>query len=730
MLDASITKNGSEYYRRQLEAVSNNATLALFIMDENQRCVFMNPAAEELTGYKMDEVREKPLHDYVHNKKPDGSHYPLAECPIDRVFPQNFQEQGEELFVHKDGSFYPVSFTASPIREGDKTVGTIIEVRGIAEERRAQQKLNELLEAERAAREESEVIRRIGQIISAELDLHKIVQAVTDASTEITGAQFGAFFYNVLNDKGESYMLYTLSGVPYEAFSNFPMPRATHLFGPTFRGEGTLRSDNIKADPRFGKNDPYYGMPKGHLPVTSYLAVSVVSRSGEVMGGLFFGHSDTAVFSERDERIIEAMAAQAAVAMDNARLFEEAKKERERAEAVAKENERLLKEAQEAGRLKDDFLAIVSHELRTPLSAILGWSSMLLSQTLDESSAKRAIETINRNARSQAQIIEDILDISRIITGKLRLDVQLIQPNKVVETAVDSLLHAAEAKNVRLQMLLDPHAGPVSGDPDRLQQIIWNLLSNAVKFTPKGGRVQVRLERINSHIEIAVSDTGQGIEPEFLTQVFDRFRQADSSTARNHGGLGLGLAIVKQLVEMHGGDIKAESPGVGQGSTFTVSLPVAVVHNPQNDRQTDRIHPKSSSGRIAFDCPPNLSGLRIMVVDDEKDSRDLLEDVLSLCKAEILAVASANEALEKILEFNPEVIISDIGMPEQDGYQLIKEIRKREKDQNLKRVPAIALTAYARVEDRMKALSSGFQMHVPKPVEPAELAAVVASLVD
>lgn len=730
MIDASIMENENDYYRRQLEAVSNNATLALFIMDENQRCVFMNPAAEKLTGFRSDEVREKPLHDYVHNKKPDGSHYPIEECPIDRVFPQNNQEQGEELFVHKDGSFYPVAFTASPIREGDKTVGTIIEVRGIAEEKRAQQKLNQLLEAERAAREESEAIRRIGQIISAELDLRKIVQAVTDAATEIIGAQFGAFFYNVLNQKGESYMLYTLSGVPYEAFSNFPMPSATHLFGPTFRGEGTLRSDDIKKDPRFGKNPPYYGMPEGHLPVVSYLAVSVISRSGDVMGGLFFGHSAAAVFSERDERIVEAMAAQAAVAMDNARLFEEAKRERERAEAAAKENERLLKEAQEAGRLKDDFLAVVSHELRTPLNAILGWSSMLLSQSLDDASKTRAIETVNRNARAQAQIIEDILDVSRIITGKLRLDVQLIQPSKVVEAAIDTLHHAADAKNIRLQMLLDPQAGPISGDPDRLQQIIWNLVSNAVKFTPKGGRVQVRLERVNSHIEIAVSDTGQGIAPEFLTQVFDRFRQADSSAARNHGGLGLGLAIVKQLVEMHGGEIKAESPGANQGSTFTVRLPVAVVHNPRAERQTDRIHPKSSSGRIAFDCPPNLEGLRIMVVDDEKDSRELLEDVLSLCSAEILTVASADEALEKISAFDPEIIISDIGMPEKDGYQLIKEIRRREKAQNLKRVPAVALTAYARVEDRMKALSSGFQMHVPKPVEPAELAAVVSSLVN
>ena len=525
-------------------------------------------------------------------------------------------------------------------------------------------------------------------------------------------------------------MLYTLSGVPYEAFSSFPMPRATHLFGPTFRGEGTVRSDNIKKDSRFGKNKPYYGMPEGHLPVVSYLAVSVVSRSGEVLGGLFFGHSETGVFSERDERIVEAMAAQAAVAMDNARLYEEAKRERERAEIAAKENKRLFKEAREAGRLKDDFLAVVSHELRTPLNAILGWSSMLLSKSLDEAGEMRAIETINRNARSQAQIIEDILDISRIVTGKLRLNVQIVQPGKIIEAAIDSVLHAAEAKKIRLQMLLDPHAGPVSGDPDRLQQIIWNLVSNAVKFTPKGGRVQVRLESVNSHIEIAVSDTGQGIAPEFLTQVFDRFRQADSSSSRNHGGLGLGLAIVKQLVEMHGGSIKAESPGVGQGATFTVSIPVAVVHNAKLEDQTERIHPRSSSGRIAFDCPPDLNGLRVFVVDDEKDSRELLEDLLSLCQAEVLTVASAEEALEKLPDFKPDILISDIGMPEQDGYQLIEKIRAWEKAEGLKRIPAIALTAYARVEDRMRALSSGFQTHVPKPVEPAELAAVIASLVD
>jgi CheY-like chemotaxis protein len=278
---------------------------------------------------------------------------------------------------------------------------------------------------------------------------------------------------------------------------------------------------------------------------------------------------------------------------------------------------------------------------------------------------------------------------------------------------------------------MDPLAGPVSGDPDRLQQVIWNLVSNAVKFTPKGGRVQVRLERINSHLEIVVSDSGQGIAEEFLPQVFDRFRQADSSSSRKHGGLGLGLSIVKQLVEMHGGSIRVESAGIGQGATFTVSLPVTVANSSKINESVERVHPAANSGsQIAFDCPPNLKNLRVLAVDDEKDSRDLLKNILEQCEADVITVGSAEEAMLILPEFEPHILISDIGMPEDDGYSLIRKIRKREKSEKLKRLPAVALTAYARVEDRMKALSAGFQMHVPKPVEPAELAAVIASLVE
>jgi PAS domain S-box-containing protein len=583
------------------------------------------------------------------------------------------------------------------------------------------QDINERKRTEEALREQTEAlatINALGQVISAELDLHRIVQAVTDAATELTGARFGSFFYNVLNEEGESYMLYTLSGVPHEAFAHFPMPRNTDLFGPTFRGEGTVRIDDVKKDPRYGKNSPYYGMPEGHLPVVSYLAVPVVSRSGEVLGGLFFGAPEVAVFTERHARIVEGLAAQAAVAMDNARLYEAA--QRARAEA-----ERLYREAQESSRLKDEFLATVSHELRTPLTAILGWAHMLRNNGLEGESARRALDTVERNARAQAQLIDDLLDVSRIVTGKLRIDVRPVDPNTFIETAVEAVRPAAEAKGVRLQKVLDTGAVTVSGDPVRLQQVVWNLLANAIKFTPRGGRVQVRLERVNSHVEISVGDTGTGISPEFLPHVFDRFRQADQKTTRQHGGMGLGLAIVRHLVELHGGSVKAESGGEGQGSTFTVLLPVAPVHAP--DEEAARVHPAARSTLPNFEVFDRLDGLRLLVVDDEPDTREMLKAGLGQCGAEVFVASSAAEAMEFIEDSRPDLIISDIGMPEEDGYELMKRVRRLPAEAG-GRVPAIALTAYARVEDRMQALRAGYQMQVPKPVELAELAAVAASL--
>jgi PAS domain S-box-containing protein len=401
--------------------------------------------------------------------------------------------------------------------------------------------------------------------------------------------------------------------------------------------------------------------------------------------------------------------------------------EEERAQLLSSE-QRARREAEAANRTKDEFLSTLSHELRTPLTAILGWSRMLKDGQLDEANRQRALETIERSARTQSQLIEDILDVSRVISGKMRLEVRPLNLETVIEAAVDTVLPAAEAKGIRLQRVLDSGASMVSGDPARLQQVVWNLVSNAIKFTPRGGRAQIRLERINSHVEIIVTDTGYGISPDVLPYVFDRFRQADSTITRMQGGLGLGLAIVRHLVELHGGTVEAESAGPGQGSTFTVKLPLIALR-PTELRKTveeDRVHPAQGAS-VPFHCPPELDGLHILVVDDEEDTRVLVATVLEKCAARVTSAGSAVEALALLKELRPDVLVSDLGMPEEDGYSLIRKVRALPAEEG-GRTPAVALTAYARVEDRLKVLRSGFQTHLPKPVEPAELVAVVANV--
>jgi CheY-like chemotaxis protein/two-component sensor histidine kinase len=380
----------------------------------------------------------------------------------------------------------------------------------------------------------------------------------------------------------------------------------------------------------------------------------------------------------------------------------------------------------EANRLKDEFLATVSHELRTPLTAILGWAHLLRTGQLGEKSATGALETIERNARAQSQLIDDLLDVSRIITGNLRLDVRQLDPGSFIEAAIEALRPAAEAKNVRIQKVMDTGVVSVAGDPARLQQVVWNLLSNAIKFTPKGGRVQVRLVRINSHIEIAVSDTGAGIAPEFLPHVFERFRQADQKTTRHYGGLGLGLSIVRHLVELHGGTVQAQSAGEGQGATFVVQLPMVPVY--QQDHTAERVHPAARDTLISYDCPERLEGLKVLVADDEFDARELFRVGLGQCGAEVSTAGSAREALAAIEASRPDILISDIGMPGEDGYELIRKVRALPAERGGK-IPAIALTAYARTEDRLRVLRAGYQMHISKPVELAELVAVISSLI-
>ncbi|HVF89261.1 MAG TPA: GAF domain-containing protein [Blastocatellia bacterium] len=1149
---------------------------AILVADEQGNYLDANPAATELLGYTREELLGMRVADIT---VPD----PLWVKAEYSRFSKEGNWHGDITLRRKDDELIPTEVRAKAIFLPDHVLYVSI-IREIKERRRLEESLREQTEV-------VETVNRLGQMLSAELDLKKLVQAVTDAATELTGARFGSFFYNVLDNRGESYMLYTLSGVPREAFAHFPMPRATDLFGPTFRGEGTIRISDVKVDERYGKNSPYYGMPPGHLPVTSYLAVPVVSRSGEVIGGLFFGHPDAGAFTERHERIVEGVAAQTSVAMDNARLFEAGQKARALAEeneqyyrlladavpqmvwtsladgginytnrgwqeytgqsleessgsgwaevlhpddydhtienwrravetgrqyqviyrlrrkadgayrwhiaralplrdedekvvkwfgtctdiddqkrseeslrflaeashvlsssleyeatlrtvarltvpgfadwcavdmisesgaisrltvahkdpeklelarelhlngsnsleevlrtgksqlvpdiqdslleaspadaeslqvirglglksyiavpllargailgaitfvsaesgrvydsddltfaeelaqraALAVDNARLYDEARQAadirqqavelhrtveerlsllvqaseslisspvlsevlpaildlssslvaadayavwrydlsanqwrivssaglsegyqhaaiqltdntqtrmdspvvaedvyaepalagrvdfhrleniqslmamplrtrGRLsgtlvfyyhenhrfseleiriatalsnmaaaaitsaelyeeqilmraeaeranrtKDEFLATVSHELRTPLNAIMGWSQILRRGKYDEASLRHAVETIERNARAQGQIINDILDVSRIITGKLPLEVRPLELSSVINSAIETVRPAAQAKEIRIETILDTAAGPVSGDANRLQQVIWNLLSNAVKFSPRGGRVQVRLERINSHIEITVSDTGKGISRDFLPWVFDRFRQADSSASRTHGGLGLGLAIVRHLVELHGGTVHAYSEGEGKGAIFTVTLPLllGVSRHPQIDPE----HPAEDQ-ILSLESVPSLHGLRVLVIDDEADARELLKAMLIPCGAEVLTASSAAEAIEGVKEWKPDLIVSDIGMPGEDGYSLIRRVRALESKES-GNIPAIALTAYARSEDRIRVLASGYQLHLPKPVEVQELAMAIASL--
>jgi signal transduction histidine kinase/ActR/RegA family two-component response regulator len=379
--------------------------------------------------------------------------------------------------------------------------------------------------------------------------------------------------------------------------------------------------------------------------------------------------------------------------------------------------------AEDANRLKDEFLSNVSHELRTPLTAIKGWAQMLRAGRLNTAQAAHGLETIVRNAESQNQIINDLLDVSSIITGKMRLDVAPLNLGSVIEAAVETVRQAAEAKGIRLSVLVDSVAETVTGDAARLQQVVWNLLSNAVKFAPKGGRVEVRLERADSHVEIIVADNGQGIKPEFLPYVFERFRQEEGGTSRHQGGLGLGLAIVRQIVELHGGTVHAASEGLGKGATFRVALPIAPVLSVSPDESRG----KAAGGRLAIEKPPSLAGVRVLFVDDDADARELITMMLAQDGAEVRTAVSAAEALAVCDEWRPDVLISDIGMPGEDGYMLMKKLRERESERG-EHIPAIALTAYGRREDCQRALSVGFESYIPKPVEQAELLAAVASL--
>ena len=683
----------SDVLFRHLARVIESSDDAIVSKDLNSIITSWNKAAERMFGYTSAEAVGQSIRMII----PDERHAE-EDMVLARVRAGQAVTHFETIRRRKDGSMIPISLTVSPIHDDTgRVIGASKIARDITERGR-------LLAEAREHASNTEKLAEVGAAVASTLDRETLVQKVTDTATELTHAEFGAFFYNVTDPaSGDSYQLHTLSGAPLEAFATFPHPRAAQVFAPTFHGEGPVRLDDVTADPRYGKSALFFEMPPGHLPVRSYLAVPVKGVQGNVLGGLFFGHSQAGVFTEQHERLALGVAAWASVALENARLYTD---------------------AQAANRTKDEFLAVLSHELRTPLNAIVGYSRLLRGGILGPDKTARALETLERNATWLTQIVEDVLDVSRIVAGKIRLDVQPVELQVIVDNAVSTMQPAAEAKGVRIRTVVDAGVGPVSGDPGRLQQVVWNLVSNAVKFTPKNGRVDVRLERVNSHVEIVVSDTGIGIPPDFLPFVFERFRQANATTTRKSGGLGLGLAIVRHIVEIHGGTVDASSAGDGHGATFRVRLPMMIAHPAALETRRE---PPRTEQRPALTSLADLTGIRVLAVDDEADALMLLRVVLETAGAEVTTFSSPLTALDHIEEVRADVLVVDLGMPEMDGFDLITRVRTST-NAGVRHLPAAALTAFARSEDRTKALRSGFEMHLAKPVDPGELVASVATL--
>jgi PAS domain S-box-containing protein len=675
-------RRAAEHAQAHLAAIVASSDDAIVAKNLDGTITSWNAAAERIFGYTAAEAVGRSITLIVPADRLD------EEAGIlERLRRGERIDHYETVRRHRDGSLLDISITVSPIRDAG---GHIVGASKIARNVTAQ-KLAEKLRAEEGLARET--LARVGAALAAELDQDTLVQSITDAGTALTGAEFGVFFDYVSDDEGERFQLHALSGARRDSFAARPTPRATSGLARAFRADGPIRLDDVIADPRDGEEAPFRGVLEGRLPVRSYLALPVRSRSGQVLGGLFFGHSQPGRFQQRHEQLAMGMASSAAVALDNARLY---------------------KEAQDANRLKDEFLATLSHELRTPLNAMLGWAHMLRTMTLPPETESRALESLERNARAQAQLVEDLLDVSRIVSGKLQINLGEVDLARVVLEAVESVRPALVAKRLDLQLSVPELGAIVKGDADRLRQVVWNLLSNAAKFTPAGGQVAVSVRTVDGQAEVSVQDTGVGIPRQFLRHVFERFRQAESSASRRHGGLGLGLAIVRHLTEAHGGTVDAESAGEGQGATFTVRLPVFAI------RSDDSRRPQEGGRNDAR----ALSGIRALVVDDEADARDLTRVVLEVHGAVVTTVGSAGEALHALAGGPFDVLIADIGMPEQDGYSLIQAIRASAPRRG-STIAAIAATAYASVRERDRALAAGYDWHLAKPLNPEQLVAAV-----
>jgi PAS domain S-box-containing protein len=646
---------------QRLNAVLNNASVALFLMDDRQHCVYMNASAEQLTGYSLEETQGHRLHDVIHHTRPDGSHFPCEECTIDRAFPENNNVQGEEVFIHKDGSFYPVAYTASPVRdEQSKTIGTIIEVRGIQSEKDAQAALQEQTR-------QLKTLNETGAALAAELDLTRVVQLVTDAGVSLTGAQFGAFFYNTVNQAGESLMLYTLSGADRSDFEQFGHPRATPVFAPTFNGEGVVRSADITVDHRYGKNPPNHGMPSGHLPVRSYLAVPVASRSGEAIGGLFFGHPDAGVFNEESERQMLGLAGQAAVAIDNARLFEAAKRANQMLEQRVQERTRDLEQAHEALRQSQKMEAIgqltggIAHDFNNLLTVIRGSADLLRLQNLSEDKRRRYVDAISDTADRAAKLTGQLLAFAR----RQALKPELFDTHERI-LAIADMLHTVLGSRISLTIEAECSDCFVKADAAQFETSLVNLAVNARDAMDGEGQLTIGVSAGTDGdgsdiVSVRVTDNGHGIEPDQVERIFEPFY----TTKEVGKGTGLGLSQVYGFVKQSDGEVTVDSK-VGLGTTFTITLP------------------KVPAGDVAVETTTTVEddyprGGRVLIVEDNVDVGAFASQMLTDLGYDVALEADANAAIERLGNEDGkfDLIFSDVVMPGMDGVEFGRRVRER-----------------------------------------------------
>jgi PAS domain S-box-containing protein len=653
-----------------------------------------NPGAQRIFGYTAAEAIGRPVTMLIPEKQ-------LDEEPtiLERLRRGERIDHYETTRRHKDGSIVSVSLTVSPLKDATgKIIGASKIARDVTRQKRAEQIL----------REQANVLALLettGKAIGSKLDLQKVLQTVTDVATQLSGAKFGAFFYNVTNDEGESFLLYTLSGAPREAFEKFGLPRNTPIFHPTFTGQGVVRSGDITRDPRYGTMAPHHGMPKGHLPVRSYLATSVIARTGEVLGGLFFGHPDPDVFNEASERLVVGVAAQAAVAMDNARLYEAAQREiesRERAEEALRETD----------RRKDEFLATLAHELRNPLAPIRQAAMISQSPSATDEAKHWSHEVISRQVKHMSLLLDDLLDVSRITRGTLALRIEMTDLAAIVDAAVEQARPLIDAKHHELVKQLPSSPVRFAGDPLRLAQILSNLLTNAAKYTDPRGRIRLDATADASEVTIKVTDNGVGIAAEAIPSVFTMFSQVKGTEDRSEGGLGIGLALAKGLMTLHGGTIEAVSAGIGRGSEFTVRLP---------RRTVAEADPRDPPVEVATRARP---ARRVLIADDNGDAAESLAMLIRLDGHDVTVGANGIEALELIDAVNPEVAFLDIGMPGLDGYEVARRIRANPRHAG---VVLVAVTGWGQESDKARARAAGFDLHFTKPIEPDKLLELLRS---